>query len=308
MKLSLAENTPAKELNSLVDLFINNDGNLYPKADCLITSFKNSSQLKIMAEYALTPPKYSLMHGSHLGREAKNEILISETYMLNLPIEFLHKIYGKEVRIDGNAFTIIGSYLGRYNYDFAESSVMIPLLTYIELGYPLQYLDIVFQTSLSTDEETFLYQLLSANNCVEQIEMPDKLESKNLENMFSNLGKHILLFCIFLVGLLNLLNFWLKSNWRRFQIYIICGSTNRFVLFIIFVNTLLLSLIGSLTGWLIFIIIQPGLVKYDVVAIYPPIFATAICLVIIGASCLCTLIIGVLFLKKQNLAKLQVSV
>jgi len=300
MKVSIKQDASTREVQDLLRFFIDDGGENFPEASCLTTT-DNSKQL-IVAEYNLHEPKYWLMSGEYLDQGAKKEVLLSEGYMKGLSSDFLHEIYGKEIKIDNISFTIIGSYSCYYNYDNNGGGVIIPLWTYVNLGYPIQYLDIFFPDSFSSDEESYIVQKLSENRMVERIDMPDKVDAKYFSKMFSTVVKHFLLLSVSLVTLLNLLRYWLKRSWSRFRVYIICGATNNKIMFVIIFNSLLMSLFSTVIAWSSYAIVQPFLMKYRIITEYPWFFSAGICFTVMLISVIYTIIVGVQFLRKQNLS------
>lgn len=184
--------------------------------------------------------------------------LIGTGYLSLFSYDEIDSIWRSGIKINDSTFEAIGT----YNYNWGDGSsipsdafcfspmpnaVTIPINCFFELGLNATKMRCVFTESLSEEQYSYLVNLLASYNDLQDVVIP-KTERMNQKNrilrMIENVAPFAAIVFLSVINIANIVMYWLRTQFKRLQIYRICGSGNGAITFFVVVQVSLLVLIG----------------------------------------------------------------
>lgn len=195
-------------------------------------------------------------------------VLLSDAYLAQAETSFIENMIGSSIELNGhNSYTVIGRYNSTlYGDQLYSQEVIIPLHTYIEDGFPLENLEIIFSTAPGKEQLSCLESIFKDLNITYSLDPPKSIESLALKSLAKETLSHFIVLLICYVTLLNLLRYWIKANLRKFYIYFMCGCSSHKLIFLLLANTSYLYIIAAFFSLFVFKLLEPYFYMYDFIS------------------------------------------
>ena len=186
--------------------------------------------------------------------------LIGTGYLSLFSHDEIDSILCDGIKINDVTFEVIGT----YNYNWGDGSsippdafcyspmpnaITVPIHTFFDRGLTATKMRCVFSTPLTEEQHTYLTNFLESSHDLRDVVIP-KTEKMNrkimLTRMLENVAPFALIVFLSVINIANIVMYWLYMEFRRFQIYRICGSNSRMIVFLISVQVALLVFTGFL--------------------------------------------------------------
>lgn len=233
-------------------------------------------------------------------------VLLSDAYLGQAETSFIVNMLGNTIILESqdDRYTVIGRYNSTLFGDKLYShEVIIPLHTYIESGFPLDNLEIIYTTAPTEEQINYLESTFKNLNIHYSLELPKNIELQALRSLVKETLSHFIVLLISYVTLLNLLRYWIKSNLRKFYIYYMCGCSSSKLVVLLLANTCYLNIIAAVFSLFAFKLLEPYFYTYDFISslyIYDYIL---IYFVVLVCSLVVTLLVAAHQLKKFKTVK-----
>ncbi len=185
---------------------------------------------------------------------------------------------GDEFFVEDTGYKIVGVASGCPN-----KTIYIPLKTYLNKKFRIDYVSITFSKQLNSVTEKFFIDLIKGLIPNAKIENPPPVDKTELNQFLTGLLIIILMVTLSIINIITLYNFWIRSNIRLYYIYIICGATKKLIYTIIGIEAALLSISSFMIALIVFLSINPLLINTGI-SLQVRIIDILVCLVIILIS------------------------
>lgn len=185
-------------------------------------------------------------------------VLIGTGYLSTLPHNDIDLIWDTGIEINNIPFTAIGSY--NYNWGNGESippgvfcslplpaAVTMPIKTFFDIGLKATRIRCVFSEPLTEEQAVHLDTFLKSFSELENLVFPQTEKSSRmntLSQLFKNIAPFSLIVVLSILNTSNIILYWLRTQFARFQIYHICGANNGNIACLISIPVVLLVCIS----------------------------------------------------------------
>lgn len=190
--------------------------------------------------------------------DGENVVLLSTNMIYWLIAEQNDKssIWENPVNIEGVNMTPVGSYNSMglagskvdegmlVNSAFA-AYITMPLGTYLRLGLKPKALYCEFASPLTKSQVNLLKEFASSLKGAERLNLPIS-GSEAVIRSYTNQGANILTIMLGLLIMIQVLIHWMRSEFERFRIWLICGAKRKHILFQMFLEVFLLVTLSFL--------------------------------------------------------------
>jgi hypothetical protein len=233
-----------------------------PKVGIVTVSDKNYTGLywdrQLNEEVWYTP--YGRFFSTEEMDSGADVVLLGTNFFKNLPQENLDTIWETGIDINGTHFNAIGNFffvyanasLGDSFYESLpmQTSIVIPLKTYFHIGLAPERFRCVFCQSLTSAQITHLSDLLQPFNNIQSLSLPKSYEVGAVNSYINGIILYIAVLILSLLSAVSIILYWLRKEFARYRIYLICGAKGRQIAFFISLNVALLVTITYVCAFL----------------------------------------------------------
>lgn len=277
--LTLQEKTLTNDIEIILDKFDTLSDNMVTKTvvcnkDDVVNSesYYESDEVNtyIQGEYDANYKSY-LRYGKYFEYDEKKPyMVIQELYADDFG--FTKNPVGTNYKYNGKEFEVIGLISST---DDAECAI-VPINYYIN-NFETSTVKITYKNIISYNDKTTLENFLNNCSSVKEYEFTSPFESFCTPEFF---GKYFQIFLIFILSLVNIfamIYFLIKRSQKNYNIYAICGGSEKKIFLIILLQSVILSFSASLIGLAIYystvsLLSNYGLAYTDSISIYMAIF------------------------------------
>ncbi len=241
------------DTNAIQSLYakLENDSVL-PKMTIVTVSDENYTGLywdgKLIKEVLYTP--YGRFFSTEEMDSGDVVALLGTDYFTNLSQENLDTIWTTGIDINGTHFNVIGNYFFDFPkdsitenfYEFAvvQTTITIPLRTYFDFGLAPERFRCVFSQPLTSTQITHLSDILQSVDNIQSLSLPKSFEANAVYSYIDGIIPYIAVLLLSLLSSISVILYWLRKEFARYRIYLICGAKGRQIAFLISVNIALL--------------------------------------------------------------------
>lgn len=186
--------------------------------------------------------------------------LLGTDFIKNLPRSKRDGIWETGIDINGKHFKAIGNYFfdfpkdsiteDFYEFTAVQTTITIPLKTYFDTGLvPLRF-RCVFSRSLSGAQITHLSGLLQSFSLIKSLSLPKPYEVGAVNSYISGIIPYIVVLILSLISAVSVMLYWLRKEFERYRIYLICGAKGRQIAYFILFNVAMLVTIAYVCAYL----------------------------------------------------------
>ena len=171
--------------------------------------------------------------------------LLGMSYIRQLPLEKIDTIWEKEIVINGIAMDTIGNYDDQINFPIQEetyktqvlpTSIAIPLETFFKIGLSPTKIRVIFAEPLTNTQIKELNDLFQS---IQTISFP-KQNTIAVNGYISATVQYSLILILALLSIIHVLLYWMKMEFSRYKVYMICGAKRHEIIFLLSMNIALL--------------------------------------------------------------------
>lgn len=176
--------------------------------------------------------------------------LLGTDYLSNIPQENLDTIWDTGIDISGIHFDVVGNYFfdlpkesiteSFYNDTAVQTTITIPLKTYFDIGLVPTRFRCVFSQPLTEAQLTHLSDFLQSFNNIQSLSLPTLYEVNAVDSYINGITTYIVVLILSLLSTISVILYWLRKEFARYRIYLICGAKGRQIAFFISLNIALL--------------------------------------------------------------------
>ena len=188
-------------------------------------------------------------------------------FILNNTINIGGKTYTVRAidRIDITEMVIKHSNINNYEGDIINETeaYVIPINQFLK-NYEIYGIEI--KTSDNLENE----QILKINNYIKSkfndyyLYLPQKTEVVELRDVKEQIFIFSILIVLAQVNILALFTYWIDKNWRKYMIYRICGANRKKIYALVTCEAVIISIISTILGSVLYYIFTPALAKFNV--------------------------------------------
>ncbi|MDR2648073.1 MAG: hypothetical protein LBB67_08150 [Oscillospiraceae bacterium] len=226
-------------------------------------------------------------------------VMISEEYYVSA-ITQSDDFWSSSINLFGEKYQPIGTFF-LDSFSGYSKTFIIPAESLLQSGKKITHVSCTFLAPMTAEQTEILLKTMDGLYENGTLVLPKTYESKALSAALANLLGLLFVLLLSLLNTLQLVVYWMKSNRRKFQIYVIAGARPSTVILLSLSNTFLLMLIAFAGGFLLFEAVCPYFIQKNIAAQAPPflIAATAIALFLYVLAA--TFIFALRFLKREKL-------
>jgi hypothetical protein len=180
---------------------------------------------------------------------ATNVALLGTDYIKSLSEHDIDTIWESKIDIKGVKFNAIGNYFfdypkgsiteDLYKFLLVPTTITIPLKTYFDIELIPNRFRCVFSQSLTNEQIKHLGTLLQSYN-LQELSLPSSYEINAVNSYISGISAYIIVLILSLINAVNVMLYWLRKEFIRYKIYLICGAKGGQIAFFISLNVVLL--------------------------------------------------------------------
>lgn len=175
------------------------------------------------------------------------------------------------IDINGIQFNAIGNYffdssfVGMSDFERVPTAITIPLKTYFDIGLvPLRF-RCEFSDPLTSIQVKHLNDMLKPFSNIRSLSMPKSSNDRAVNNYLETITVYIAILLVSLISIVSVILYWLREEFARYRIYLICGAKGRQIAYFISMNVVLIVSITYFCAYLavsgIMKITPPGFVS-----------------------------------------------
>ena len=159
------------------------------------------------------------------------------------------EILGAQMKAVGNYFGVVSNYFGNdespvseelYEAEFIPDSITLPIKTFFDIGLTATRLRVVFSQPLTGEQIAYLGGLVETYSQVQSYTLPQPSNTQAAKNYADEVIKYIIVFVISFLSIVSVLLYWLKIEFTRYKIYMICGAKREAIVYLLSMNVALL--------------------------------------------------------------------
>jgi len=190
-----------------------------------------------------------------------NVTLLGTSFISQLPQKSIDTIWETGIDINGKHFSAIGNYFFNwvngsipeevYKSQPVSASIVIPLKAYFDVGISATRFRCVFSQSLTSTQITHLNDLIQPFQSIYSLSLPLVYNVDAVNSYINVIAPYTLIIIISLLSIVSVIIYWLRREFERYRIYLICGAKRRQITFLLSMNILLLVTITYFCAYLI---------------------------------------------------------
>ena len=228
------------------------------------TNITNSKRLDFIGK--VMDEKDLIKKSNYALIEYYSEIAVNDIFSLNKEIEIMGNSYKIRAidKIDLNRHIYEdcnnnGFYIN--DYESILEPIAIPYTTFIENGYNIFAIEIIFEQPLNVEQQESLNKLLDEHFSQHLVIKPLMTNYNDINQIKGELIKYGIIIVLALINIIALFSYWIDKNWRKYMIYKLCGAKNITIYFIVVLEALIISIFTNILGIILYYITTPLLNK-----------------------------------------------
>lgn len=185
--------------------------------------------------------------------------LLGTDYLNSVPKGDLDTIWDTGIDIDDTHFEAVGNYFfdfpkdsfteDFYKFIAVQTTITIPLKTYFDIGLVPVRFRCVFSKPLTSAQITHLNDVLQPLCNIESLSLPKTYEVDAVNSYMKGITTYIVVLILSLLSIVSIILYWLRKEFARYRIYLICGARGRQIAFFISLNVALLVTITYICAY-----------------------------------------------------------
>jgi hypothetical protein len=207
-----------------------------------------------------------------------NVALLGTNFISKLDIEHIDSIWETGIDINNTRFDAIGNFFFNwevgftpdevYRYEPIPSSIVVPLKAYFNLGLSPYRLRCVFAEPLTNAQITHLTDLILPSNSIHSLNLPEVYNASAISNYLSGVAPYMLGVVLSLLSIISVILYWLRGEFVRYKVYMICGAKGRQIGYLLSLNILWLVTISYACSCLVMFAIR-GIIPVGIISSLP---------------------------------------
>lgn len=184
--------------------------------------------------------------GSHVA-------IIGTCYLKSLPLDSIDSIWKTGIDIDGTHFETIGSHYFRLDDNGCvpkeildtqvPSPVIIPLMAFLDIQIPANKLRCVFADQPTEEQIIQIEKMLQQYITVKHVVLPKTGNYHAIQVYINQALPYTLVIFLSIISITNVVLHWLRREFERYRIYLICGAKRWQLVFLLSFTIAVLTLI-----------------------------------------------------------------
>jgi hypothetical protein len=176
--------------------------------------------------------------------------LLGTSFISQLTQESIDTIWEEGIDINGTLFCAIGNYF----FDWANiavpeevyasqpmsASIVVPLKAFYDVGLSATRFRGVFSQPLTSTQIAYLYELIQPYSNINSLTMPEPYNINAVNNYINGIAPYTLIIILSLLSIVSVILYWLRREFERYKIYLICGAKRRQITFLLSLNIMFL--------------------------------------------------------------------
>ena len=188
--------------------------------------------------------------------------ILGTCYIQSLPQESIDSVWETEIEISGTHFDAIGSHYFHTSADGAvpkelyatqiPAPIVIPLRSFWEEGLAANKLRCVFSAPLTKAQIARLQELLQSYAGIHSVSMPREGNFYAIKVFAEQVVPYTLIIILSMISIGAVILHWLRREFVRYRIYIICGARRSQIAFLLsFAIIMLMTIAFFFAGFII---------------------------------------------------------
>ncbi len=179
--------------------------------------------------------------------------ILGTSYLSQYPSDAISAFWETGVTIDGVKFDAIGNYFFNwteenipddiYQFQLISAPITIPLRTYIHMGFSAKSFRCVFARPLTSAQIDHIKDIMD-NFSVHSVSLPELSDNEAIRTYIAELSPYALVIILSLINITSVIVYWLRKEFRRYTIYLICGAQYKQIILLQSINVFLLVTIA----------------------------------------------------------------
>ncbi len=184
--------------------------------------------------------------------------LLGTHFFANLSPENIDTIWKTGIDINGTHFNAVGNYFfdssmigaeGGFEFEKVPTTIIIPLKTYFAIGLiPLRF-RCEFSQPLTSTQIEHLSVLFKSFSNVQSLSLPNTNNARAVNNYFGGITVYAVVLLVSLLSIVSVILYWLRKEFSRYRIYLICGAKGRQIAYFISMNVALIVTVTYLCAY-----------------------------------------------------------
>ena len=224
-------------------------------------------------------------------------VVISEPYARRMEMpDYLNK---EEIglKLGNEWYDIIGLSIGIYSMGGAKPEIAMPLKTYIE-RYPYEEMAFMFGARITARNRAEIERVCKKYMGISEVILPPAIDMEEVRAFLFHSGSYAMVIICSLISTLYIVSYWIEKSKRRFYAYILCGAKRNHIQSLVLISTLYLSVCATIIAWFIFKIMEPGLIRKEILQRTYWIYHAGGTILLIGSICAFAVITTMRFIKR----------
>ncbi len=172
--------------------------------------------------------------------------LLSTGFLGRLPQESVDTIWETGIEINGTRFQAIGNYFFDwpdgdipdevYETEPLSASAVIPLKAFFAVGLTAARFRCVFSQPLTSAQITHLQDLILPYGNIYALSLPETNNTDAVTSYINGIAPYTLVIFLSLLSIATVILHWLRMEFARYKIYLICGAKHGEVTYLISMN------------------------------------------------------------------------
>ncbi|MHB8963034.1 MAG: hypothetical protein ACYC5K_07745 [Saccharofermentanales bacterium] len=176
-------------------------------------------------------------------------VLLGMYFLTNLSPENIDAVWETGIDISGTHFNAVGNYFfdssmvgdeDYFKFKKVPTTITIPLKTYFDIGLvPLRF-RCEFSQPLTSLQIEHLSNLLKSFSNIRSLSLPKTNNARAVNNYMEGIASYAVVLLLSLLSIVSVILYWLRKEFARYQIYLICGAKGRQIAYFISMNVTLI--------------------------------------------------------------------
>lgn len=255
------------------------------------------TDIPVVGELLLTGDS-GVVSGRYVSEEETEDSVVGTFTALEILRN--NKPIGSTITIRDTPFQIIGA----LPVSDLLTCFIIPYGKFAEY-FQAEYIVLEFTELLSPEERTAISEILDNNQWVRTYQLPQEAEPFSSSDFRRIFMQAVLVFILSILNIFGLVIYWIDSNTRTFDIYMLLGCGSRQLTLILVMTNLHIILLSTVLGIGLFMVFRPFIYAYEIIELLKYRDFAIIILIAIAIAVILSLIISVKYRNKISVYRIQ---
>ncbi len=178
-----------------------------------------------------------------------NVVLLGTSYISSLPFEQMDRVWETGIIVNERPFKAVGNYYYDYPSELSSdtaystpfpTSITLPLNAFLDIHLVPSRFRCIFSSLLLPEQVEHINHVINAHHNIDNLSLPLTNQNQAIHDYINTVTASTFIIILALMSLIDVLIHWLKRDFPRYRVYMICGAHNIQIVVMLLINAFIL--------------------------------------------------------------------